>query len=108
MLHQPVEHQQTMAAADYLRMHRQTIHALADEIAQVIEIAGPSFVNLRRRREPLVHAEEPLESGEVVESPGDRQFHHLDLAPEDVAAVLARNVADTAVVWPVVITTQTA
>jgi hypothetical protein len=62
MLHQPVEHQHTTAAADDLRMHRQTIHALADEIALVIEITGPSFVNLRGRRESLIHPVEPLES----------------------------------------------
>lgn len=46
MLDQPVEHQQTMAAADDLRMHGQTIHARADEITQIIEITRPSLVNL--------------------------------------------------------------
>src|ERR1700675_4221381 len=69
VLDQPVEHQQTMAAADDLRMHGQTIHARAGEIAQIIEITRPSLVNLRRRRESLVHPIKPLESGKVVESP---------------------------------------
>ena len=109
MFHQPVEHQHTMAAADNLRMHRQTIHALADEIAQVIEIAGPSFVDLRRRREPLVlRRRATRKRGEVVQSPGHRQFHHLDLAPENIGAVLGRNVADTAVVGRVIVTHQAA
>src|SRR5579863_6652440 len=75
MFHQPVEHQQTMAAADDLRMHGQTIDAHADEIAQIIEITRPSLVNLRRCREPLVHSIKPLESGKVVESPGHWQFN---------------------------------
>ena len=44
MLDQPVEHQQTMAAANDLRMHGQTIHARADEIAQIIEITRPSLL----------------------------------------------------------------
>jgi hypothetical protein len=36
-----LRHQNAMAAADNLRMHGQTIHARADEIAQIIEITRP-------------------------------------------------------------------
>ena len=42
---QALEHEQTMAAADHLGMHRERVYAFADPIVKIIEIAGPDFVH---------------------------------------------------------------
>ena len=46
---EPLEHQDSMAAADDLGMHRECVNALADSIVEIIEIAGPDFVHRARR-----------------------------------------------------------
>jgi hypothetical protein len=60
---QTLEHEQTMAAADYLRMHRERIYAFADMVVKIIEVAGPDFVYRRRRRAARLSADKSRRYG---------------------------------------------
>src|SRR5260370_15408948 len=72
---QRLEHQDPMATADHLGMHRESVNAFADSIVEIVEIAGPYFIYRTRRCEPVLDsraAGHVFEGGKIVESPGER------------------------------------
>src|SRR5882724_12774825 len=76
-----------MPASDDLRMERQVVEPAGAIRVRPVELAAPDLLDLRRRGEPRVRAENELERREVVEAPRDRQLDEPRLLAEHVGPV---------------------
>ena len=97
-LDQALDHDEPVAAADRLRMHRQVEDAARRMLVRPHELAVPDLVDGRRRVLADGSARHELEVLEIGEAPAEGDPHEVDALAEHVRAVGRETVAAAQVV----------